>query len=608
MEAMVYDIADLFDEGEVTCDETGSLRSVAALLETYGPHLLLLTNTEGKISVAKIFENETVRQPPDILANELREGLADRDVYLRNVAFGDEFWSIFGLRLSTRAEQGILGGVLRHGEAFEKNLAKMRKTYVVCGDLAWIAVHERSKNATLQTQLQHLINEKDTLKASHSRAVSNALEEHEQRLRDQQEHVTRLERLHLQNKMILNSAGEGIFGLDREGKITFVNPAGAEMVGWDPEMLVGQMQHHLIHHTKRNGKPYELESCPIYRTLRYGAVGNGDNELFWRKNGTSFPVEYTSTPIWEDNEIIGAVLTFRDTTERKALERQLAQAQKLESIGHLAAGIAHEINTPTQYIGDNTRFFQDALGDLHVVLDHFRQLLEAAQQKAITDDLVEKVQNAIVEADLEYLTEEMSKAVEQSLEGLQQVARIVRSMKEFSHPGSDEKQAVDLNRAIENTLTVSRNEWKYIADTATELDPTLPPVNCLPGECNQVFLNLIINASHAIADRIKDGTTEKATTEKGMIRISTRHDGNWAEIRVQDNGTGIPEEARSRVMDPFFTTKEVGRGTGQGLAIAYSVIVEKHGGTLTFETEMNQGTTFIIRLPIDQESSSTASA
>jgi signal transduction histidine kinase len=166
-------------------------------------------------------------------------------------------------------------------------------------------------------------------------------------------------------------------------------------------------------------------------------------------------------------------------------------------------------------------------------------------------------------------------------------------MKEFSHPGNDEMQSIDLNRAIESTLTVCRNEWKYVAELVTDFDPDLPPVTCLPGECNQVFLNLIINACHAIAEAQTDGTQEK-----GTITVSTRNLGDAVEVRIADTGTGIPEEARRKVFDPFFTTKQVGRGTGQGLAIARSVIVDKHNGSLSFETEVGRGTTFIVQLPL----------
>jgi signal transduction histidine kinase len=166
-------------------------------------------------------------------------------------------------------------------------------------------------------------------------------------------------------------------------------------------------------------------------------------------------------------------------------------------------------------------------------------------------------------------------------------------MKDFSHPGSEEKVQTDLNQAIESTVTVAHNEWKYVADLDLALDPQLPRVPCLPGEINQVILNLVINAAHAIGDVVGDGASGK-----GRIHVSTSRQGDWAEIRVQDTGTGIPESARARIFDPFFTTKVVGKGTGQGLTIAHSVVVQQHGGTIEFETELGKGTTFLVRLPL----------
>ncbi|HEX5445738.1 MAG TPA: ATP-binding protein, partial [Pirellulales bacterium] len=197
-------------------------------------------------------------------------------------------------------------------------------------------------------------------------------------------------------------------------------------------------------------------------------------------------------------------------------------------------------------------------------------------------------------ADLDYLVEEIPKAIEQSLEGVERVAGIVRAMKEFAHPGTPEKTPVDLNRAIQSTITVARNEWKYVADVVTELDHDLPPVPCLPGEINQVVLNLVVNSAHAIGDMVAAGRMAR-----GEIRVSTRLDGEWTEIRVADNGAGIPLEIHSKIFDPFFSTKGVGKGTGQGLAIAHSVVRDKHGGEIRFESETGKGTTFIIRLPMN---------
>ncbi len=203
----------------------------------------------------------------------------------------------------------------------------------------------------------------------------------------------------------------------------------------------------------------------------------------------------------------------------------------------------------------------------------------------------------VEEVDLEYIRQEVPKAARQSLEGIERISRIVRAMKDFSHPGTDVKTDIDMNKAIESTITVARNEWKYVAEMVTDFDPGLPFVPCLPAEINQVVLNIIINASHAVADTLKQNGSET----KGTITISTRAMGERAEIRMGDTGTGIPENIRSKIFDPFFTTKEVGRGTGQGLAISRSVVVDKHGGTITFDSEVGKGTCFVIRLPLNQK-------
>jgi Amt family ammonium transporter len=293
------------------------------------------------------------------------------------------------------------------------------------------------------------------------------------------------------------------------------------------------------------------------------------------------------------HEAAGVVIVGSDVTTRKQLEIDLAHAQKLEAVGQLAAGIAHEINTPTQYVGDNLRFVKDAFGALSQLIGSHRALLEAAKAAGVLPDLADDVERVATVTDAAYLLDETPKAIEQSLDGVARVARIVAAMKEFSHPGSAERKLADINRAIETTITVARNAWKYVADVVTDLDPALPPVPCLPAELNQVILNLLVNAAHAIADVVG-----KDSGKKGRITVSTRHDGTCVEIRLTDTGSGIPEAIRQRVFDPFFTTKEVGKGTGQGLAIARSVVVDKHGGTITFETETGKGTTFIVRLPL----------
>jgi signal transduction histidine kinase len=317
-----------------------------------------------------------------------------------------------------------------------------------------------------------------------------------------------------------------------------------------------------------------------------------------RKDGAAIDVELRMCRITWDGKP-AALLLVHDITERKQAERQrdimevqLRHSQKLESIGQLAAGIAHEINTPTQYIGNNVRFLQEAFQDLRGLMGEYERQLAAAKGQSLTREARDEIALAAEQADTGYLLEEIPKAIQQTLEGVERVRTLVGAMKEFSHPGSKEKSPLNLNKAIERTVIVARNEWKYVADLETDYDPTLPLVSCLPSEFNQAILNLIVNAAHAIADVVR-----AAGSGKGKIRVQTLNCADWVEIRITD--TGIPEKVRPRIFDPFFTTKEVGKGTGQGLAIVRSVLVDKHQGSIHFETEEGKGTTFIVRLPHD---------
>jgi signal transduction histidine kinase len=360
------------------------------------------------------------------------------------------------------------------------------------------------------------------------------------------------------------------------------------VTGHSEEELVGMDAIRIIPPPDRDTVQGNLEKLSNWvkvpaRELRWVSK---DGRLRWAMVMTT-TIEYHGRP--------AVLVNSMDITERKLLESQLLQAQKLESIGQLAAGIAHEINTPTQYVGDNIHFLDEAFAGMITLTAKYKELLDAAKAGEVTKGIIDEVEESIEKTDIAYLNEEIPKAIQQSLEGAERVTGIVRAMKEFSHPGTKEKELIDINKAIENTLTVSRNEWKYVADVVTEFDGSLPLVPCLPGEFNQVILNIIINAAHAIAE--KNGTSAR----KGGIRVSTLNKDGWAEISISDTGVGIPEEIRSRIFDPFFTTKEVGKGTGQGLAIARSVIVDKHGGSITFDTAPGEGTTFIIRIPVGGE-------
>ncbi len=284
----------------------------------------------------------------------------------------------------------------------------------------------------------------------------------------------------------------------------------------------------------------------------------------------------------------------RHAAELVILHQRLAQAQKLESIGELAAGIAHEINTPIQYVGDNTRFVQDACGDLTEILQCCQSLINCVDSGIGVSTATQRLREKMTAADVTYLLEEIPSAITQTLEGVDRVANIVRAMKEFAHPGTSEMTLTDLSGSINNTVMVARNEWKYVAELETHFDAELPLVPCLPGEINQVLLNMIVNAAQAIADAFGD-----SPEKKGRISINTRLMTPHAEIRISDNGTGISATNLQRIFTPFFTTKAAGKGTGQGLAIANSVIVEKHGGTISVESEVGRGTTFVIRLPLE---------
>jgi signal transduction histidine kinase len=278
--------------------------------------------------------------------------------------------------------------------------------------------------------------------------------------------------------------------------------------------------------------------------------------------------------------------------ELKRMQSQLVQAQRLEGIGSLAAGVAHEINTPIQYVTDNVTFLSKSVALLTNMSKAVTAVLDAADCAGMPE--VEALRRAVDRRKLEFVLSQAPSALHHAREGLERIASIVVAMKEFAHPGSEEKVLVDLARAIETTLTVARSEWKYVATVETSFDPGVPPVLALRNELNQVFLNIIVNAAQAI-----EGVVGGRLDEKGTIRVTTRVQGPFAVVEVSDTGGGIPADIRARIFDPFFTTKPVGKGTGQGLAIAYNVVVAHHGGRIDVRSEVGVGTSFEISLPID---------
>jgi len=396
-------------------------------------------------------------------------------------------------------------------------------------------------------------------------------------------------RMHKQTENLLASISAVLIGVDTENRVTQWNS--------DAERAFGIEARNAI------GVPFNECSIPwewprVLRHMeavkRFGKTMRIEDFRYIRSDGQERFLTLTVNPITDDQgECSGLVVLGTDSTERKLLESQLAQAQKLESIGFLAAGIAHEINTPTQYVDSNIYFLKTAFDGIRTHLERCSGILSKAGQEAKHRDLIEKLKSSERESDLEYLCREVPGAIADALEGLRRVSTIVGAMKEFSHPGKQDKTPTDINKVIESIVTVTRNEWKYVADIVKELDPALPLVPCLPDDLGQAVLNMIINAAHAIEEVVGDGSNGK-----GTITISTRKKKGCVEIRIQDTGSGIPEEYQSKVFDPFFTTKEVGRGTGQGLAIVHDVVVHKHGGAIRFDTELGRGTTFTVQIPL----------
>jgi PAS domain S-box-containing protein len=390
-----------------------------------------------------------------------------------------------------------------------------------------------------------------------------------------------------------------------EPLIVYCNNVAAGLHHYRREELIGRGASVLVH-ANRTRKP---DFADDFRILASGKSISYETQVE-RPDGSEFWLGVTVKPIFDNlGRLTHSVATGADiTAKREAARRQqelqdklvdemkerermavaLQLAQKLESVGRLAAGIAHEINTPIQYVGDGVHFLRSSHGDLMQLLDAWRGALDEAAggspgpaQRAA--ELAEKY-------DLEFHRAEAPKAFDRIFDGIERVANIVKAMKEFAHPDASEHSAADLNHAIRTTLVVASNEYKYVAKIVTDLGD-IPFVSCNVGELNQVFLNLIVNAAHAIHDAGKE-------LGSGEIHISSAVDGDAVVIRVRDNGCGIPAEHLSRVYDPFFTTKEVGRGTGQGLAITRSIIVDKHAGDVSVKSTVGVGSEFTLRLPI----------
>jgi PAS domain S-box-containing protein len=382
--------------------------------------------------------------------------------------------------------------------------------------------------------------------------------------------------------------------VDEDGALywQYVSPQCAAILGIDADALYEDSETWWagVHDEDRAGAKAEV--------LHHGVAGHPSTTefRFVRPDGQEIWLRNTAITISDDEAgrdmqgfMFDVTSVKQGEADREQMEAELRLAQKLESVGQLAAGIAHEINTPIQFVGDSVAFLGTSFDELMTLVGVYGELKRSAEQGTPAPELVQRISDAEVDADLEYLTERVPAAFARTIDGVQRVGTIVRAMREFAHPPSVELTPVDLNDIVENALIVATSEYKYIADVTRDLGE-LPAVVCNRGDINQVLLNLIVNAAHAIADAVGD------SNERGMITIRTVQEDETVRISVADSGTGIPPAIAERIYDQFFTTKAVGRGTGQGLAITRGII-ERHDGTISFDSTEGEGTTFHIILP-----------
>lgn len=389
------------------------------------------------------------------------------------------------------------------------------------------------------------------------------------------------------NQQLIGAVPSILIGVDSGGDVTLWNHAA--------ETMFRIKEGHVI------GKPFSLLEISWNWSEIDQVITNASglfetslgNIKYTNPDGIEMFLKFMVTAVFEDGKENGFLLVGSDITEKLRLKGQLQVAQKMEAVGELAAGIAHEINTPLQFIGDNVRFLGDSIQSLDETVERYQELKRRCVETNSFPELIEKLEKADEEADVEFILEEIPLAINQSIDGVNKASTIVGAMKDFSHPGSREKELFDINKMLNNTVTVSKNEWKYVADLTLDVDEKILPISCFP-ELNQVFLNIIINAAHAIKEKLGENPPEK-----GHISIKTKKKGDVVCVKISDTGQGITDDIITKIYDPFFTTKEVGLGTGQGLAISYDIVVNKHQGSLEVESEIGIGTTFLIRLSSD---------
>ena len=425
--------------------------------------------------------------------------------------------------------------------------------------------------------------------------LAKSMEELEREVEERKIVNRKVERMGKELRLILDTISTGIRAIDMNHTITQVNKQFCKFTGFTYEELIdGPCYNNFADGDCRGSKGCRLDSLQQHPGVQQEVVQKRS------KAGVDYHFSVTSAPMYnEQGELIGVLEDFQDITaliqaqeEKELAQSRLLQAAKLESVGQLAAGIAHEINTPVQFVASNIDFLKDSFEDVAVFMDQVQVGIQEKKSAAELEPHLDAV-------DWEFLADEVPQAIAQSKEGMERIRKLVLAMKEFSHPATREMAPADLNRIIENTIMISQNEWKDVATLKKDLAVTLPEVPCLSDEIGQVFLNIIVNAGQAIGEsKGEDGA-------EGIITVSTDHVDEHAVIRISDTGKGMDEALCKRIFDPFFTTKEVGKGTGQGLSIARDIVVNKHGGELTVESTPGEGSIFTVSLPLEKQSEKT---
>lgn len=472
----------------------------------------------------------------------------------------------------------ITGAVFFGGALFVFIIITLSK-----GTISTMADQEEAL-AELNLQLEKKVKQRTS-------ALQESMVELAAEAKQRQKATIKMARMGKDLRHIMDTISTGIRVMDMSSRVKQVNRRFCDLTGLSREELIGSN----CYENFQGEDCRSSQNCQLQLTKKNPGIHSGEVSKT-NKNGQTFRFLVTSAPLVNSKgQMIGLLEDFQDITplvqaqqEKDKVQSQLMQAAKLESVGQLAAGIAHEINTPVQFIGTNIDFLDESFEDVSGFIDQVKEAVDTGKaNKKLSEDLQE--------ADWDFLAKEIPQAINQSREGVNRVRKLVQAMKEFSHPGTREMAPADINAIIENTATISQSEWQQAADLRLELGGDIPLVPCLTDEMGQVILNILVNAGQAIADQVGD------SGKKGEIRVTTQAKDNMMEIKISDTGSGMSEEVKKKIFDPFFTTREVGSGTGQGLAIVHDIITNKHHGHITVESSPGQGTTFLIKLPLQSQ-------